>query len=262
LNGRSEFSADLNSLLISLALHLAVFGILWAVGRQWLNSTVNTNIEIIKSSVRVDLVSMPKFTLKELEAIQDLPHVEETVTKEVVEKAPEVTDEKDVTFKTKATSFDDFLNSQSNKKLKLKKKVEVKIKVKKENPLFGINKKELEKIIHAGNKISKGIALTGDSDADIKKVESEKYITGLISRIKRYWKLPSYLIDEDLNCAIRVFLKKNGNIIKLSIFESSGVKEYDEKALDAIKKAGPYDPLVEQIADRGARGDFVVGFPL
>jgi len=68
LNGRSETIADLNSLLISLALHFAVFGLLWAMGRQWIDSTTNTNIEIIKSSVRVDLVSMPKFTLKELEA--------------------------------------------------------------------------------------------------------------------------------------------------------------------------------------------------
>jgi colicin import membrane protein len=227
-------------------------------------SSRNSDIEIINSSIRVDVVGMPKFTIKELKQIQ----------KELVESQPSNTaEEKKATSpntediikkddlviqeKSKEKAKKSFLNmitNYSSKKIESQKGAKFSTKISSDN--------ELNSLVIEGNKISKGSALTGDySDEEIS--DFSIYVQSLPEVIRKYWKLPSYLMNQGLKCRIRIFLSTKGQLLKLEVQESSGQVEFDARAEDAIKKAAPYFPTpAETVSNRVASSGIILGFPL
>ena len=118
----------------------------------------------------------------------------------------------------------------------------------------------VETLLLQGNKLSKGTGIVGDG---IAATETFALYLGKLPMIVRpHWILPSYLLDKDLKCRIRIYLSENGKLLRSNIFETSGNIEYDNKALLAVKKASPFPELAENIKKRGIDGDIVLGFPL
>ena len=124
----------------------------------------------------------------------------------------------------------------------------------------GFSQRELQQLILAGNKLSKGSSLTGGS-GDSGDAFTQ-YISSLPDMIRPRWKLPSYLIDQNLKCRIRIFLNPTGRLLRAEIYESSGNSEYDRRALEAVKGTSPFPELAESFKSRGINGDIVLGFPL
>lgn len=213
----------------------------------------NDDLVIVENAIKVDVVGLPKLTLQELKNI-DIENITDKEPEPVKNETPKTVKEtSDVEFKkaSKKVDLSKLLGNISKKKVVAKKK-------KKEDK---INRKELQKIILEGNKVSKGSSLTGSKiDQDIEVFSS--YVQKIPDIVKPYWKLPSYLINENLRARIRVFIDKNGKLIKVELFESSGVEEFDSRALSALKNVDLFPIPPEEIRSRLVSGQVVLGFPL
>lgn len=219
------------------------------------------DVEIIRSSVRVDVVGMPKFTVQELKKMQAEP---------VIEKAPEVVQGAKEETKTQADdvikkddlviqeegkekkSFLNMLNNYSSKK--------VSPKAEKKGSRDGTSVKALNSLIIEGNRISKGSALVGDY-TDQQNSEFSAYVQNLPGVIRPFWKLPEYLMNKNLKCRIKIYLSKEGKLLKLEVLEPSGDNEFDQRAQSAVREASFPVPS-EEVGGRLTQSGIILGFPI
>lgn len=214
-------------LAISIFLHMAVFS-LFAILERSSPSLAQENLALVQSSIRVDIVAMPKMTLKEIKSIDDF-----------------------VGSKNQKTNFKDLVKKLGQKEVFFEEK-----KKKKKNY------EGLKKLLLAGNKISTGHKAIGQGQG--KKIQKDwhQYITGLPDLVRPYWKLPSYLMQEKLNCRIQVFINSRGELVRSVIVQKSGSEEFDQRATQSIMRAAPFPPPRPLIVSRLLKGDAILGFPL
>jgi len=238
------------------------------------------NISIVEASVRVDVVAMPTHTLQELKNISSGElevKKEETLGNESLKKESDsLPSDKNLEEKS---NTEDFLkegknnqkadNHEEKKKSFLgklkeigKKKVDGANEAKDTNKgLNGEKASSLKELALAGNKLSSGVAIYGSGQASDGSVFTQ-YISKLPDRVRVNWKLPSYLLDKKLKCRIQVWLKDDGSIAQLEVFQTSGDPEYDQRAIEAVKRSSPFPKLSPEISKRAMNGDIVLGFPL
>jgi len=209
---------------------------------------IKKEVEMVQTAVRVDLVGLPRHTLKELEKI-DLAAVQKDDTPE--EKNTQNNETSEVEFKKVKKKIDmkSLLSGYSEKKV-VQKKQRKNLKI-----------NNLKNIILEGNKLSQGSSTTGEM-VDETQQDFVRYIQSLPDRVRPNWKLPSYLLEKDLRCRVRIYLAASGKISNMEIFESSGDEEYDQKALIAIKRSSPLPKPDAKILGRVVAGDVILGFPL
>jgi len=264
----SEFNIK-KSFLISAGVHggLVLFFLIFS--HLYTKIFRSHDLEIIKSAVRVDVVGMPKFTLKELRELQkNLPKPVEAAKVEIkktvnqsIKDTPDQIKKDDLIIQEKASKSDkskkSFMNLISNYSAKT---IQGKKEAVKGNQIG--DSSSLGSLIIEGNRLSKGTALVGEY-SDEENSEFSNYVQTLPEVIRRFWKLPSYLMDQNLKCRIKIYLSMSGKLVKLEIHESSGQAEFDARAESAIRNASSYFPVpVESISDRVASSGIVLGFPL
>jgi TolA protein len=232
------------------------------------------NMELIQASVRVDMVAMPTHTINEL---KNLSSGVEQAKKE--EKSPEIVKEEKVEPKVEPkaekvaekaeaneTAFEE---AQAKKRKdflsKLKtignKKVESEGNQKAEKGLYGEKDSALKNLVLSGNKLKTGTAMTGDGGA-AELTAFQAYASRLPDLVRPHWKLPSFLMDKNLKCRVRVWLTMSGEVARAVVYQSSGDAEYDQRAVDAVKSAAPFPALKEEFGKRATNGDILLGFPL
>ena len=249
--------------LISLGVHVWLVVMAWLAADVFKNVFQDKNIEIIRSSIRVDVVGMPKLTVQELKAMQrdtvDPEPIEvkgakvetKVETEDVIKKDDLVIQEES---KKKKTSFLNMISDYSNKKIAPK--------VAKKGANTGVKtNKNLDSLILEGNRLSKGTSLTGDF-SDQENSEFSSYVQTIPEQVRKFWKLPSYLKDKDLKCRVKVYLAVTGAILKMELVESSGLPEFDARAQSALREASPFAKPSEQVAQRLANYGIILGFPL
>ena len=257
------FSDDFKSgLMLSIALHIFLLIIAFIVARILVPSTSKDGaLEILKASVRVDVVGMPKMTIQELKALQaeipkpttDVKPVQDTKT-EVVE-APPKPDDVVMPEQGKAKkSLSEMLASYSSKKAPIAKK-------EKRGDKAGAKTDGLDSLILEGNRLSKGTALVGDV-SDTADAPLVAYAEGMLEKIRANWRLPTYLKDKNFQARIHVWVDANGKLIKAEMRESSGNADYDNRALGAIRAAAPFGVPESAVGDKMSSKGIVIGFPL
>ncbi|MCY4524093.1 MAG: cell envelope integrity protein TolA [Halobacteriovoraceae bacterium] len=226
-------------LILSFYLFIKITGLLFSGKFPEIN---------IKSSVRVDVVAMPDLSLQELKSVGfSNKGWKEKFAKEVDDPAVKKI------FKKAKNNFQSMLKGISSQK--------VKSKISKKSTKKKMDNKKLKKLVLKGNQLSKSNRITGEGIGDLSG-KFDLYISNLPEKIKPYWKLPSHLMGQELQCRIRIFLAPNGRLLKVELLKGSGNKEYDDRALASIKTAAPFDNVPEEIRKRVLRGDIVLGFPL
>ncbi len=262
MNSETANQDFLKNFLISFGGH-ALLVLLSFAGTKVISTYFKTgDIEIIKSAVRVDVVGMPKFTIQELKNMD--PEVALKPAEELAQGKPEETkpEAEDVIKKDdlvieesgkKKNSFLNLINDYSKKKISPTDKKKGKDK--------GKNGKAFETLILEGNRLSQGTALVGEY-SDAENSEFAGYVQALPGKIRQFWKLPSYLLEKDLRCRIRIYLSAMGDVMKLELIESSGEKEYDVRAEKAIREAAPYPKPSENVGKRLTNSGIILGFPL
>ena len=252
--------------LISLGAHILLVALSFAGGKAIMKFFGNTDVEIIRAAVRVDVVGMPKFTVQELKAMQKdaLPpepepeaasgRKEET---KVEDQTPDVIKKDDLVIHEKGTEKkSSFLNVLSDYS---KKKIDKKERPKGETT--GKGNKNINNLVLEGNRLSKGTALVGDF-SDEAGSEFAAYVQTLPEIIRQHWKLPSYLLEKDLRCRIKIYLSASGQLLKTELQESSGEQEFDARAKQAIENAAPFPKPSETVGTRLVNSGIILGFPL
>ncbi|MFT6069816.1 MAG: TolA protein [Bacteriovoracaceae bacterium] len=223
-----------------------------------------SNMVLVESSVRIDMVAMPKMTIKELRNIKplDLGGDAGSAVKEPPKKVESKNDSK-IEFEKKGEKPMSFMEKM---KLLAKQKAKAE-KQKNKGSSSTANKKqdaksqkELRDLILAGNKLSKGSSTVGNGAGAVTAFQG--YVQQMTEQVKQNWKLPSYLLNKDLRCRIRVYLGASGNLLRTEVYESSGDPEYDSKAIEAIEGSAPFPSLSKEIRTRASKGDVLLGFPL
>lgn len=260
--GQDNFAKNF---LISCGAHALLVLIAWFGGSTIMQIMgVNDKVEIIRSSVRVDVVGMPKFTVKELKAMQAEPVAKPEpepqgakVEVKPKETAEDVINKGDLVIQEKGEvkkkpSFLNLVSDYSSKKVSTTEK--------KKGAKASANK-DLDSLIIEGNRLSKGGALVGDySDGDV--TELSEYVQSLPELVRVHFKLPSYLMDQNLRCKIAVYISASGSVIKTELLESSGNDEYDKRAENAIRNASPFPKPSAGVAPRLASSGIALRFPL
>jgi len=256
----SEFSDDFkSSVMLATALHLLIVLIGFIFSLVLKPSNDDAALELLKSSVRVDIVGMPKMTIEELKKL-DLPS-EIPAEPKAEAPAPQEAEVKteikpdDIVMPSEEAkpkkALSSFLQSYSSKKVETKP-------AKKAGQ--GTKVDGLDSLILEGNQLSKGTALFGDN-SDMADSTFVGYVNVMSEKVKEHWKLPSFLRDQSLQCRIRVWVGPRGEVLKTQIFEASGNSDYDSRALNAIKSAQFNPPPAEIVTKLSNRG-IILGFPL
>ena len=255
----SEFSDDYKaSFMLAIAFHLALVLLGFIFSLFTTSSQDDAALEILKASVRVDIVGMPKMTIAELKKL-DLPSevpaepIAEAPKSQEVETQAEIKPD-DVVMPSQEKpkkALSSFLQSYSSKKVDVKPS---------QKTGQGTKITGLESLILEGNKLSKGTALYGDT-SDMADSVFVGYVQIIPEKVKEHWKLPSFLKDQSLQCRIHVWIGSRGEVLRTQMRESSGNSDYDNRALSAVKSASLGVPPAEIVAKLSSRG-IILGFPL
>lgn len=240
-------TSDLKYFLISLSLHLSLF-LVFAVK---IVLFPNVRLEHI-SAVRVDFVALPD------KDPQLAPQGEE---KPVSEEKPMAETKPSISEPTEKPS--------PKTEVKTEKKPEAKIKSPKESKpskpdtklqeqqssalqriaaLSKIKKRRAtddavpEGTTVKGNRLSEGNSLTG-----VEKIEYNRYLSDLDLHIKKNWHLPEWLVAKPLTTSILVRFDGNGQLLEKKLIRSSGNKEFDKEALDAVTQSVPFPAPPENL---------------
>jgi TonB family protein len=243
----------LNWTLVSLGIHFGLLIFSYIMILIFGDTFRSRDLKLVKSqtAIRVDVVAMPKLTIKEL---KNLDYSKDD-KKDIFQKKTKVErkDESDSFLKKK--SFKDLVKKLSKKEIKNKKNIDEKTG----DPDNSLRK--IKKLIKEGNIIQKGSRIVGD-ESSLDENELGKYREALVDKIKPYWKLPSYLKDNNYTCRVKIFLSKNGDLLKLEIYQPSGNSDYDQRVINTVKSSAPFPPLPEGFEKMGGGGGLILGFPL
>lgn len=229
-----------------------------------------SNIRLAQASVRVDIVAMPKYTIKELKAMSEVEEEAPAASKiDTTEKKAEAEPEQGDEYlqQKKKKDFMSMLKDLSKQNIQSKNKKPSKkadTKVTGRGAADSIGRAErgrLDKLVVAGNKLSSGTSLFGSGNAEAMDA-LDRYATSLPDLVRAHWKLPSYLLNRELTCRLKLFISRDGDLLKVEIYESSGDQEYDSRAIQAVQRSAPFPALPSDIQGFGTRGAIVLGFPL
>lgn len=214
-----------------------------------------TKVNVVEKSVRVDVVELPKLTLKELKWKKLNNSKAPAVSRVKESRVPDTSDNK-LEYKEvdKKKKLDDLLSNFSRKKIPKNKKKLNKKKDNKEN-------QDVEKLLIAGNKLSLGKDLEG-KNRDKEGSLIQNYGERLVEQIKPYWRLPQRFLVSNFSCQVKLFISPKGKVTQIEIYKGSGDHEYDKLVVEAIKKASPFPTPNAKIAPELMQGALVLGFPL
>jgi TonB family protein len=210
-------------LFYSLALHLSILLVL--VVKPYFSSGVKP----FEKSIKVDIIAMPE---KGQKIIPVTPKPKEPSKTKVKEKAkPKSQVKKEVKKKavTSKKTAPKALESDAFKKLEA-----IKQKQKEQEALTALEQKKQE---IKGNRVSRGTGLVG-----VEKLEYTNYKEIIHNAIKADWELPGWLLESELQAVVEIKIDHDGNLVYKNLVQSSGNKIYDEKVMEAINNAAPFDP--------------------
>lgn len=229
------------------------------------------NMQLVEASVRVDMVSMPKYTLNELKNLSSGVEDAKKESPTQVETKKEAPVKEEVVSKNDLNDNSPALLEEAKKKKhqdflgKLKeigaKKVKSSGNEKGEKGLYGDKANGLKDLVLQGNKLSQGVAMYGSGNT-AEMTAFQVYVARLPDRIRPKWRLPSFLLNKKLKCRVRVWIAMSGEVTRSEIYQSSGDGEYDQRAIEAVQAASPFPKLTEEYGRRAMNGDIVLGFPL
>ena len=233
---------------------------------------------IIREYVQVDLVGMPKLTKKELEKLPNQINHDAKIVKKLKNvtggNETNVSDRNDnsvnqassddnneVNKKSPKVDLTNFLSSMAQKKVVKRAKRSDKGKKKKSGVKYGQNLNRLERLALEGNALSKGSVAVGNN-VGFSNDDYQIYLSSIPSQVRPYWKIPSYLSGKELKARIKIRIDSVGRIISMDVIESSGVEEFDQRALASIKSVKIFSAPSKSISEFLAIKGVVLGFPL
>jgi TonB family protein len=239
--------------LKSLLLHSGIVIMLFFIPLLMKSFRGEPKAIIVREAVRVDVVAMPKFTVNELKQI----NVEAKEEQPAVKEESPSKNNSDIELKKEGKV--DLTNLLSNLS---KRKVSIKAKRVKPQKKSYAGLKNLENLVLEGNKLSKGTALVGDLRDQGRLEDYESYAVSIVPSVRRNWKLPSYLLDKDYKCRIKLYIDENGKIIGQKLIVPSENSEFNQRAMTAVRLSSPLPIPPKVITSKVKVRGVVLAFPI
>ena len=187
------------AVIVSLLIHGLLIALSFFTGDLFTSFEKDIPINLIEQSVRVDVVAMPKMTVKELESLPKMPtrtapeevSVKPVKKEEFVEKVADDSKAPVIEKTVKKKSFMEMLKEQKRKKLEAAKAPKNRPV---EEDVDSETRSQLNNLILEGNRVQKGTARTGDGE--VVQGAFAEYVSSLPEYIREYWKLPSWLKEK------------------------------------------------------------------
>ena len=80
-----------------------------------------------------------------------------------------------------------------------------------------------------------------NTDKGSASTEFQPYLEEMHKQISGKWQPPA--VNKDSEVILKFTILKNGHVINEEVAQSSGIKEVDESALTALRKASPLPPM-------------------
>jgi TonB family protein len=211
---------------------------------------------VLPTAVRVDLVAMPKLTLKELKNLDiNLTSSGKSLGQKSLAPPPPTSDDPQayqVAAKKSRQDFKAMLQAEAQK---------AQGQVAQAKAVSDAQaKKHLADLALAGNILAKGNALTGESQqAEVSAINA--YAGQVRDLVRAYWRLPSYLQDKNLRCVVHIFINAQGTLLKARVAASSHNAEFDRWALTAAQQTS-YPAPPEEAKNSIIRHGLKLVFPL
>ncbi|HWO43293.1 MAG TPA: energy transducer TonB [Candidatus Eisenbacteria bacterium] len=74
------------------------------------------------------------------------------------------------------------------------------------------------------------------------QADFDQYLHEASKRVQSHWQIPAK--SDGLQARVKFNLDRAGRVSDLSISKSSGRKDFDQSALDAVRKSSPFPPLL------------------
>lgn len=82
---------------------------------------------------------------------------------------------------------------------------------------------------------------TKTENKPLKQADLDSYLKNIQSRVKTKWNRPD--VDKSLKVSLIFSISKDGTLVTMSEFKTSGNKEFDNAASEAVKNSVPFEPL-------------------
>lgn len=254
----------------SIVLHTALIVWLlayWAVEKFLPYTEKEKKVMRPKQSIRVDVVDLPTLKMQELNSVdlskEASSNVKPEKKEEVVTPAPpsptvmKLPDDKSTLIKKDSKDTkkpeDKSRLAEIQKGLRAEaKRQEILSKFKKEVNADSSNKRP----VLGGNIISKGGSVHGGV-AD----ESEEYTALITTHVQKFWAQPVFSAGTNLRARVLVKLSPTGRVLSKELIRSSGRKEFDTSAMEAVEAADPFPAPPDVLKRIALQGGLECGFP-
>ena len=204
----------------------------------------------VSPSLRVDIIALPDKNPAPLPSKEEKKEVK---VEEKIEKKTEIKEDPQPSIKKKLSDVKDKIFTKKEKSLEeLQKEILKNYLNSNKKPKKASPKKNLAK----GNVLSPGTSLEG-----IQKLNYDIYLEELSNHVRSQWSIPNWLSQEHYRCVVNVKIDKLGNLISKSIQSSSGISEYDSRALAAVDKANPFPKPPNELHKIIRFDGVALGFP-
>jgi hypothetical protein len=224
--------------------------------------------QVVSEIIRVDVVGLPKLTLKELEELKDTlstsqknsvntaPINDELERAKVDSAESNVSDSNEsINSETSGMDLIKRLSNQSGIKHKNNKHLKAKNLGRK-----SVGSRKLKNLLLEGNQISKGSSVKGRYQGDV--AQFDQYVLTLPHLIRPFWKLPSFLKQGDFQARVVVYINSEGVVVHQRFISKSGNEDFDSRALKSISESQPFPAPGPEIKDRLLSEGVILGFPL
>ncbi len=239
-----------NYYFISFTIHFFLLIFLFIGGEVGFFSFSNDHIVEIKSAVRVDMVGLPDKTLKELKSRK---------IKKNSKKSTKVAS-KEIKQDTSDSSLAKVIAEAKKKKISSTDEKNFKKNLNKEDKKDHLDK--IESLVVKGNQLSAGRDMDSNRLAEERDI-LEEYAENISLKVRTFWQLPvNFKKDDKLVCRLKVFISSKGQLLRVDFYQKSSNEEFNQRALQSIKLAAPFDPPPESVAKIVENGTIILGFPI
>ena len=263
------------SLYIHSILFLCLIG-KWGIDKYWPSPELDKS-RLPKKSIRVDVVDLPSLKLHDLYKVD--------LTKEAEEKAPIEAPKKEETAQNKSAASDEKKEvippapskdamvlpgaKEKNEALSGKERLAALQKKIREDArrqeVLSKFKKDVEKKsegsddkrpLLAGNILSKGGGVQGEVAN-----EADEFTALIQTHVRKFWAAPPWAAGQKYKTRVLVKLSPAGRVLPKQVIASSGRKEFDASALEAVEAADPFPAAPEFLKRIVLQEGIECGFP-
>jgi TonB family protein len=231
----------------SIVIHVLIVSLILLTSQNFWHKPIIINDGISAGSINVDMVGLPNVLKKDLNLLNESRRQEQdNLSKTIKEKDQMSLPDTKKIKQARLSAIERLKKSVAYEKTYLEK-----LKI-----IKGLRKStDLGRITDKSEDPNPG---TGAGEAS--DVPSNPYFNTLKDLIRTYWQVPHWMNTEGLNTLVATKLRPSGEISSIDIIKSSGSRDFDNLALNAIRNAAPF-PTPPVVVRDALEDGIVFSFP-